>query len=359
MRLLASIDLAVGGLTLTRMVGGLEIILAVAVLVAPFPSLLIAIGVWKMATETLFMTSGALPFEWIERAGSYMAPLALYYAVAAKNGVKKGFLEQRGCSTKGRAGASGEAVHGICEILAQVIDLLAREKRLSYRALKLRFHLDDEYLEGLKEEMIYTKRLAVDEEGRVLVWTGDVEALPQPIPPAPQTVHHFHALPASPLYATSAETAPHRPEAERRQITVMFCDVVDSTRLSSQLDPEDYREVIRAYQATCAEVIQRFEGHIAQYLGDGLLVYFGYPQAHEDDAQRAVRAGLGMIEALGTLNTGLEQNKGLRLAVRVGIHTGGWWWVRSVGEIDRNTWLWGTRPILPPGSKDMPRLIQW
>ena len=96
-----------------------------------------------------------------------------------------------------------------------------------------------------------------------------------------------------------------------------------------QLDPEDYREVIRAYQATCDEVIQRFEGHIAQYLGDGLLVYFGYPQAHEDDAQRAVRAGLGMIEALGTLNTGLEQNKGLRLAVRVGIHTG----VVVVGEI--------------------------
>ena len=90
----------------------------------------------------------------------------------------------------------------------------------------------------------------------------------------------------------------------------MFCDVVDSTRLSSQLDPEDYREVIRAYQATCDEVIQRFEGHIAQYLGDGLLVYFGYPQAHEDDAQRAVRTGLGMIEALGTLNTGLEQDKG-------------------------------------------------
>jgi predicted ATPase/class 3 adenylate cyclase len=215
------------------------------------------------------------------------------------------------------------------EILAQVIDLLAREKRLSYLALKLRFHLDDAYLEGLKEEMIYAKRLAVDEEGRVLVWTGDAGALPQPIPPAPQTVHHPHARPASPLQAASVETVPHRPEAERRQITVMFCDVVDSTTLSSQLDPEDYREVIRAYQATCAEVIQRFAGHIAQYLGDGLLVYFGYPQAHEDDAQRAVRAGLGMVEALGTLNTGLEQDKGLRLAVRVGIHTG----VVVVGEI--------------------------
>ena len=69
----------------------------------------------------------------------------------------------------------------------------------------------------------------------------------------------------------------------------MFCDLVDSTKLASHLDPEDWRDVVRAYQATCAEVIQRFEGHIAQYLGDGLLVYFGYPQAHEDDAQRALR----------------------------------------------------------------------
>src|SRR6266436_6419977 len=102
----------------------------------------------------------------------------------------------------------------------------------------------------------------------------------------------------------------------------MFCDLVDSTRLSGQLDPEDLREVVRAYQSTCAEVIERFDGHIAQLLGDGLLVYFGYPQAHEDDAQRAVQTGLEMIEALETLNTRLEQEQGIRLAVRVGIHTG-------------------------------------
>ena len=80
-------------------------------------------------------------------------------------------------------------------------------------------------------------------------------------------------------------------DAERRQLTVLFCDLVDSTVLASQLDPEDLREVVRAYQATCAKVIPRFEGHIAQYLGDGLLVYFGYPRAHEDDAQQAVRWG--------------------------------------------------------------------
>ena len=111
------------------------------------------------------------------------------------------------------------------------------------------------------------------------------------------------------------------PEAERRHLTVLFCDLVDSTALANQLDPEEWREVVRAYQATCAKVIQRFDGHIAQYLGDGLLVYFGYPQAHEDDAQRAVRAGLGMVEALGgILNTRLERERGVQLAMRLGIH---------------------------------------
>ena len=110
---------------------------------------------------------------------------------------------------------------------------------------------------------------------------------------------------------------------------MLFCDLVDSTALASQLDPEDLREVVRAYQTTCAEVIQRFEGHIAQYLGDGLLVYFGYPQAHEDDAQRAVRTGLGIVEAMDTLNSRLGQRPGVRLAVRVGIHTG----VVVVGEM--------------------------
>src|SRR5262249_4169708 len=112
------------------------------------------------------------------------------------------------------------------------------------------------------------------------------------------------------------------PEAERRQLTVMFCDLVDSTKLSSQLDPEEYREVVRAYQRVCTEVIQRYDGHIAQLLGDGLLVYFGYPQAHEDDPQRAVRAGLGILAAMQDLNQWLQQVKGLQLGVRMGIHTG-------------------------------------
>ncbi len=111
------------------------------------------------------------------------------------------------------------------------------------------------------------------------------------------------------------------PEAERRQLTVMFCDLVGSTTLSEQLDPEELRDVVRAYPEACAEVIDSYDGSIAQYLGDGLLVYFGYPLAHEDDAQRAVRAGLEIVVAvheLPLLKTRLQQT----LQVRVGIHSG-------------------------------------
>src|SRR5713101_3925972 len=115
-------------------------------------------------------------------------------------------------------------------------------------------------------------------------------------------------------------------QAERRHLTVMFCDLVSSTPLSEQLDPEELREVVRAYQQACAEVIARFEGHLAKYLGDGLLVYFGYPTAHEDDAQRAVRVGLGILAELPHLNVRLQQTGGAirewPLRVRIGIHTG-------------------------------------
>ena len=104
----------------------------------------------------------------------------------------------------------------------------------------------------------------------------------------------------------------------------MFCDLVDSTLLSSQLDPEDWREMVCAYQETAAAVVQYFDGHIAQYLGDGLLVYFGYPQAHEDDARRAVRTGLDLLEALGGLNARLALRYGVRLAVRL-VSTLAWW----------------------------------
>jgi class 3 adenylate cyclase/predicted ATPase len=212
------------------------------------------------------------------------------------------------------------------EVLTQVVELLQREGRVSYRALKIRFNIDEEYIEGIKDELIAAKRLAVDEEGKVLVWieASPVQSFEVKVPSSTQSL-----------------------EAERRQLTVMFCDLVGSTALSEQLDPEELREIVRIYQNTCAEVITRFEGHIAQYLGDGVLVYFGYPAAHEDDAARAVRVGLEIVEALQrqvpSPLAGEGQGEGVkvntidtphpnlppqggkelrRLQVRIGIHTG-------------------------------------
>src|SRR2546422_774564 len=201
------------------------------------------------------------------------------------------------------------------ELLAKILHLLQQEKRLSYRALKRRFALDDEYLEDVKAELIQAKQVARDEAGAVLVWTGSGDMPPSP-PPQPASGE------AQPAWVAPSPVTPPTPEAERRQLTVTFCDLVDSTKLSGQLDPEEYREVVRAYQRVCTDVIQRYEGHIAQLLGDGLLVYLGYPQAHEDDAHRAVRTGLGILDAMGDLNTHLQQTKGIQLAVRLGIHTG-------------------------------------
>src|SRR5262249_3373622 len=172
--------------------------------------------------------------------------------------------------------------------------LLQRQGRVSYRALKRQFGVDDAFIEDLKEELLYAHASAVQADERGFTWTGETEERQGTIRPPAQPAAQPPIQPDQPTKAEPPPTAPHTPEAERRQLTVMFCDLVDSTRLSSQLDPEDWRDVVRAYQQVCTEVIQRFDGHIAQLLGDGLLIYFGYPHAHEDDAQRAVRTGLGI-----------------------------------------------------------------
>src|SRR5262245_13306934 len=149
------------------------------------------------------------------------------------------------------------------EIRAQVLTLLQQEGRVAYRILKRQFALDDDYIEDLKADLIDAKRLAVDEDGKVLVWTGNTPSPVAPSSPPPPPSIPSHREPPPP-------SARNTPEAERRQLTVMFCDLVGSTVLSEQLDPEELREVVRAYQATCTVIIERYEGHIAQYLGDGL-----------------------------------------------------------------------------------------
>src|SRR5689334_15428865 len=169
-------------------------------------------------------------------------------------------------------------------VLDEMVELLRTRGRVSYRALKEHFGLDDERLDALRTEVLFAHP-DIKAERQGLVWTGE---------------HH----------------------GERRQLTMFFCDLVGSTSLASRFDPEEWREIVGSYYDACAKVIARFDGHIAQYLGDGLLVYFGYPHAHEDDAQRAVRAGLGIIEAVDQLNPALSDRHGISLAVRLGCHTG-------------------------------------
>jgi class 3 adenylate cyclase len=133
--------------------------------------------------------------------------------------------------------------------------------------------------------------------------------------------HRRKLLAAIAALGTDSSVAPRGAappaDAERRQLTVMFCDLIGSTALSARLDPEDLRDVIGAYHRAVAEIVARFDGFVSRYMGDGVLVYFGYPQAHEDDAERAVRAGLGAIDAVGRLNV-----QSVELQARVGIATG-------------------------------------
>src|SRR5262249_33508909 len=120
-------------------------------------------------------------------------------------------------------------------------------------------------------------------------------------------------------HAISDQLSPERSlsiEAERRQLTVMFCDLVGSTALAHTLDPESLRELMRAYQQTCGRVVEKYEGHVAQYLGDGLMVYFGWPKAHEDDAERAVRSALEIVDAVKSIPAPIA------LQVRIGVATG-------------------------------------
>lgn len=172
-------------------------------------------------------------------------------------------------------------------LLDAATELLKRRRRITYRALKREFGIDDETLADLRDELIIGQRVARDDGGLVLEW---VAAAPQ--------------------------------AAERRWLTVMFCDLVGSTKLSTRLDPEDLRDIVRGYHEQCAAVLQPLGGYIAQYLGDGILVYFGYPVANEDDAERAVHAGLMVVQAVGQFSERFAATPVGGLQVRVGIHTG-------------------------------------
>jgi class 3 adenylate cyclase/predicted ATPase len=210
--------------------------------------------------------------------------------------------------------------------------VLKRNGRLSLRALKREFDLDDDALEELSEELVDVQQVATL-DGKVLSWispagaTATVEAAAsEPEVPATSTAPTATASAVQATAPAVEAPAAQADEGERRQLTVMFCDLVGSTALSEQLDPEDTRTLIRGYQEIAAAAIERFGGHLAKYIGDGIMAYFGYPQAHEDDAERSVRAGLEIRDRLPDLNervaSVLAATRERRISTRIGIHTG-------------------------------------
>ena len=204
-------------------------------------------------------------------------------------------------------------------VLDQVLDLLRQRGRVAYRVLKLQFKLDDEALEALKDELIYSQRLAVDAEGKVLVWAGDSVASPLAAAPAPARA----PLAYTPPHLTDKILAA-RPalEGERKQVTVLFADLKDSTELIRGLDPEAAQQLLDPAIHIMMDAVHRFEGTVNQVLGDGIMALFGAPIAHEDHALRACYAALAMQAAMQPTTEEVRRTRGLELRMRVGLNSG-------------------------------------
>src|SRR5919109_2657421 len=202
------------------------------------------------------------------------------------------------------------------ELLTQVIALLQRQGRVSYGALKRRFHLDDEYLDDLKVELIEAQGLAADEHGRILVWLGSPAAAPQSTAPSVRDVAAA-PLAYTPLYLTEKILASRASlEGERKQVTVFFADIKDSARLIEGLDPEAAQQLLDPAIHLMMDAVHRFEGTVNQVLGDGIMALFGAPIAHEDHALRACYARAAMQAAMQPTTETVRRTRGLELRMR-------------------------------------------
>jgi class 3 adenylate cyclase/tetratricopeptide (TPR) repeat protein len=206
------------------------------------------------------------------------------------------------------------------DVLDQVLDLLRQRGRVAYRVLKLQFKLDDEALEALKDELIYSQRLAVDTEGKVLVWAGDASSA-SVLAAAP--AQERAPLAYTPSHLTDKILAA-RPalEGERKQVTVLFADLKDSTELIRGLDPEAAQQLLDPAIHIMMDAVHRFEGTVNQVLGDGIMALFGAPIAHEDHALRACYAALAMQTAMQPTTEAVRRMRGLELRMRVGLNSG-------------------------------------
>jgi class 3 adenylate cyclase/tetratricopeptide (TPR) repeat protein len=215
---------------------------------------------------------------------------------------------------------------GFFELLAQIIELLQREQRVSYRALKREFSLDDAYLEDVKVELIEVKQLAVDHEGKMLLWTGDPASSPPPAPlPSPAPASHQERQPLSytpPYLVEKILQSRADLEGERKQVTVLFADIKDSTELIKGLDPEAAQRLLDPALHHMMDAVHRFEGTVNQVLGDGIMALFGAPIAHEDHALRACYAALAMQASMRDYTEAVRRAHGLEMRIRVGLNAG-------------------------------------
>ena len=203
-------------------------------------------------------------------------------------------------------------------VLDQVLALLRQRGRVSYRALKRQFDLDDAYLDDLKVELIEVQQCARDQEGTMLVWTGEAASGATPEPgqaPAPLTY-------TPPYLAEKILTSRSALEGERKQVTVLFADHKGSTELIASLDPEEARQLLDPALHVMMDAVHRYEGTVNQVLGDGIMALFGAPVAHEDHAVRACYAALAMQAAMHRYAEEVRRSHGLELQARVGLNAG-------------------------------------
>src|SRR5262245_3201619 len=204
----------------------------------------------------------------------------------------------------------------------QVMTWLQQDQRISYRALKRQFSLDDDYLDDLKVELIEVKQVAVDQDGKVLVWTGKAVLASPAVTEAAVTPERA-PLTYTPSYlAEKILTSKSALEGERKQVTVLFADLKDSTELIIGLDPEAAQQLLDPAIHCMMDAVHRFEGTVNQVLGDGIMALFGAPIAHEDHALRACYAALAMQAAMRTYTEAVRRTRGLELRMRVGLHSG-------------------------------------
>src|SRR5262245_20475711 len=214
-------------------------------------------------------------------------------------------------------------------VVDQVIVLLRQRGRVAYRTLKRQFQLDDEALEDLKIELIDSQRVATDEQGTVLVWTGAAASFPAPA--------ETPALASAPLgytppyLAEKILTSRSALEGERKQVTVLFADLKGSMELLADREPEEARQLLDPVLDHMMAAVHRYEGTVNQVMGDGIMALFGAPLAHEDHAVRACYAALRMQEAVKQFAAQVQRTHGVPIHMRVGLNAGEVV-VRSIGS---------------------------